>query len=61
MEKYLKQWELPNNSKVKLLDGTFATYLRMDGMYAKWDNKGEFQTGNFDKLKKEEDYYLVVE
>lgn len=57
----MKQWQLPNNSKVKLPDGTFVTFLKMDGMYAKWDNNGEFQTGNFEKFEKENDYYKVVE
>lgn len=56
----MKQWELPNNSKVKLPDGSFATYLKMDGMYAKWDKDGEFLTGNYENLEKEEDYYKVI-
>ena len=56
----MKQWELPNSSKVKLPDGTFVKFLKMDGMYAKWDNNGEFQTGNFSGFKKVDDYYEVI-
>jgi hypothetical protein len=58
--KTYKQWELPNKSKVKLEDGTIATFLKMDGMYAKWDVNGEVLTGNFEKFIKEGDMFVVV-
>ncbi len=57
----LKQWELKNNSRVELLDGTLVTFLKMDGMYAKWDDDGRFKTGNFDNFKKTDFGYKVVE
>jgi predicted DNA-binding protein len=31
----MEQWELPNNTIVKLPDGKLATFLKMDGMYAR--------------------------
>jgi hypothetical protein len=58
--KTYKQWEIPNKSKVKLEDGTIVTFLKMDGMYAKWDVNGEVQTGNFEKFIKEGDMFVVV-
>ncbi len=57
----LKQWELPNNSIVTLPDGSKATFLKMDGIYAKWDQDGEFKTGNFDAFEQVGDEYKVVE
>jgi len=57
----MKQWELTNNSKVELPDGSFATFLKMDGMYAKWDKDGEFLTGNYDTFEETEFGYKVVE
>jgi hypothetical protein len=59
--KTYKQWELPNKSKVKLEDGTIVTFLKMDGMYAKWDvGDGYLMTGNFEKFIKEGDMFVVV-
>lgn len=58
--KYLKQWELPNYSKVKLPNGEFATFIKMDGMYGKWDIGGKMVIGNYLKFKKAEGYYEVV-
>lgn len=43
----LKQWELDNNSKVELPDGSISTFLKMDGMYAHWDNG---VIGNFNEF-----------
>jgi len=57
--KTLKQWELPRNSRVKLPDGKMATFLGMDGLYAKWDLNGEFKMGNYEKFIKKGDYYEV--
>lgn len=59
-EKVLKQWELPHNSKVKLESGKFVTFLKMDGMYAQWDEDGRFCIGNFGGFIKKENYYQVV-
>ena len=56
----LKQWELPNKSKVILRDGQEVTYLKMDGMYAQWNVNGQLKTGNFKEFKKEGDKYIVV-
>lgn len=56
----MKQWELPNNSKVHLPNGTTATFLYMDGMYAKWDVNGKRKTGNFEAFEATEDGYKVV-
>ena len=56
MEK-LKQWELPNNTKVEIQPGEFATFLEMDGMYAKWDLGGKFKIGNYDIIYKEKGKY----
>lgn len=55
--KPLRQWELPNNSVVTLPDGTTAIFLKMDGMYAKWDVDGELKTGNFDEFEETEGGY----
>jgi len=55
----LKQWELPNNSKVELPDGTIATFLNMDGAYAHWDVDGKLQIGNFNEFIKEDGIYKV--
>lgn len=60
MKEKLKQWQLPNNSKVRLSDGTEITFLKMDGMYAKWDQEGRFATGNFEAFEKRDGYYQVV-
>ena len=59
----LKQWELPNNTEVILEDGSVATFLKMDGMYAKWNHDGEFKTGNFAAILQGEDgkYYALYE
>jgi hypothetical protein len=56
----MKQHELPNNSKVKLPDGTWALFLKMDGMYAHWKVNGELKIGSFEEFKKVDDYYEVV-
>lgn len=56
----MKQWELPSGSKVKLPDGTFATFTKMDGMYAHWDVNGELAIGNYDNLEKRDGYYEVT-
>lgn len=56
----MKQHELPNNSKVKLPSGSFATFKKMDGMYAQWEENGEFKIGNFEEFEKIDDYYQVV-
>lgn len=47
----MKQWDLPHNSTVILPNGEEVTFLKMDGMYAKWDDKGEFKTGNFSEFE----------
>jgi len=61
MSKALKQWELENNSTVELPSGKRVTFLKMDGMYAKWDDNGEFKTGNFDEFEKTHSGYKVLE
>ncbi len=58
--KTYKQWEIPNNSRVVLKDGTEAIYLKMDGMYAKWDVNGDMKTGNFEKLESVGNHFRVV-
>ncbi len=58
--KTYKQWEIPNNSRVVLKDGTEATYLKMDGMYAQWDVNGDMKIGNFDKLEEVGNHYKVI-
>lgn len=57
----MKQWQLKNNSKVQLPDGKIVTFLKMDGMYAKWNDNGEFKTGNFDEFEKTDFGYKVKE
>lgn len=57
----LNQWELPNNSIVTLPNGSKAVFLHMDGAYARWDQDGEFKTGNFDAFEKVGEEYKVVE
>lgn len=47
----MKQWDLPANSTVILPNGDTATFLKMDGMYAQWEQNGEKKIGNFDKLE----------
>ena len=48
----MKQWQIPNNSKVEISKGLFYTFLKMDGMYAKWkDNKDRFKIGNYEELE----------
>jgi hypothetical protein len=55
----MKQWELPNGAKVKLLSGAIITFEKMDGMYGHWIlNNGELGIGNIDKFIKDGDYYL---
>lgn len=65
MKKDLDQWELPNNSKVKLGDGEFVIFKKMDGMYAQWEQDGKLKIGNFhNKFRKVEDsmgsYYELI-
>ncbi len=60
--KTLKQWELPNNSEVIDLYGNKIKFLKMDGMYAHWEDKnGEFAIGNFKKFQKLGAYYQAIE
>jgi len=59
--KIFKEWELPNNSKVILSDGTEAIFKKMDGMYAHWEQDGELRIGNFEAFIKEDDYYKVCQ
>ena len=56
-----QQWQLPNNSKVKLPSGEVVTFLKMDGRYAKWNEGGKFVTGNFKSFKKVGNYFEVIE
>ncbi len=60
IRKTYNQWEIPNNSRVVFKDGTEATYLKMDGMYAQWDVNGNEYIGNFDKLEKVGNHYKVI-
>lgn len=53
------QWELKNDSIVELPDGTRATFVAMDGMYAKWIQNGEHKIGNFEKFEKTDFGYKV--
>jgi hypothetical protein len=48
----IKQWDLPNGSTVELPDERTVTFLKMDGMYAKWDDGGAIATGNFMEFEK---------
>lgn len=56
----LKQWELPNDCQVVLPDGREVTFLKMDGMYAKWQTEDGMATGNFDSfVRRKEKYYVL--
>ena len=55
----MKQWELKNNSVVELPDGTLATFVKMDGRYAQWDQNGELKIGNFEDFDQTESGYKV--
>lgn len=57
----MKQWELENNSKVKLPDGTIATFIKMDGKYARWNKNGRIKIGNFEDFEKTKFGYRVKE
>ena len=61
----MEQWELKNNSKVKLADGRIVTFIKMDGMYAHWDIGGMLKTGNYQKFEKVENkeykYKVVIQ
>ena len=56
----MKQYELPNNAIVILPGGTEAKFLRMDGMYATWEEDGEFKIGNFENFEKVGEKYKVI-
>ena len=58
----MKQWELPNNSKVKLPDGRMITFVKMDGVYAHWDVGGVLKIGSYKEFgfEKEGGYYKVI-
>lgn len=61
-ENMIKQHNIPNNSKVKLPDGSMATFLKMDGMYAHWiDGDGNFAIGNFRWFVERDGYYEVYD
>lgn len=60
MEEILQQYELPKGARVKLSDGSTITFLKMDGMYALWDQGGKIVIGNFRGFRKVEDHYEVV-
>jgi hypothetical protein len=57
----MKQWELKNNSKVEIPDGRIVTFLKMDGMYAKWDDNGELKTGNFEEFEETDFGYKTTQ
>jgi hypothetical protein len=57
--KTYKQYELPNNSKVQLPDGEIVKFLKMDGMYAQWEQKGKLAIGNFESFILEDGVYKV--
>lgn len=57
---YLKQHELPNGCTCILPDGTEATFVKMDGMYATWDDGGEFKIGNYKSFIREGNKYKVI-
>jgi len=58
----MKQWELPNNSTVVLPDGTTATYLKMDGMYAQWLlPNGTIAIGNYQNIERKDGIWHVIE
>lgn len=57
----MKQYELKNDSIVELSNGKRVTFLKMDGMYAKWDDEGEFKTGNFEDFEETDFGYKVKE
>lgn len=61
MSNNIEQWNLPRDAKVRLEDGTFITFKKMDGMYAQWDQNGKLAIGNFDGFRKVEgeDFYEV--
>lgn len=63
----IKQWNIPNNSKVILPSEEEVVFLKMDGMYAKWavtdpvTGDSQMATGNFDGFEKVEDgVYRVI-
>jgi hypothetical protein len=56
----MKQHELKNNSEVELPDGKRVKFIKMDGMYAKWDVDGELKTGNFEEFEETEFGYKVI-
>lgn len=60
MPEILKQWELPNNSQVKLSDGRMIKFLKMDGIYAHWIIDGGLAIANFNGFKKDGDHYKVI-
>lgn len=55
----MKQYELPNNSIVILPDGEEVKFLKMDGMYAQWEENGELKIGNFKEFEKVGDKFKV--
>ena len=61
MTRTLKQWELKNNSEVELSDGTRVTFLKMDGMFAHWEENGKRKIGNFNAFVKTDYGYKIKE
>lgn len=61
MAKVYKQWELERGDKVKLSDGSELIFIKMDGMYAQWEQEsGKVAIGNFAGFKKVNDYYVPL-
>jgi hypothetical protein len=60
MKRKYKQWELPNGVMVEIPNGRKITFLKMDGMYAKWRDGGAVATGKFEEFIKDGDIYKVI-
>jgi hypothetical protein len=45
---------------VEIPDGRKITFLKMDGMYAKWRDGGAVATGKFEEFIKDGDIYKVI-
>lgn len=56
----MKTWNLPNNTEVTLGDGEVVKFLRMDGMYGKWEQRGKMVIGNFDNIELKDGKYYVT-
>lgn len=49
--KIIKTWNLPVGAELILKNGEVIKFLGMDGMYGKWEQRGEFKIGSFDRIE----------